>query len=114
MLLEQGRRNGFSVESLNTVSDACGRISSTRIREALAAGDLATARCCLGRDYSVSGRVEYGHKRGRTIGFPTMNVGLARRKSPVRGVFCRSRGRAGGRAGGWGGECRQPSHAAGG
>ncbi len=87
MLLEQGRRNGFSVESLNTVSDACGRISSTRIREALAAGDLATARCCLGRDYSVSGRVEHGHKRGRTIGFPTMNVGLARRKSPVRGVF---------------------------
>lgn len=87
MLQERGRARGFSVESLDTVSDTCGRISSTRIREALVAGDLETARCCLGRDYSVSGRVEHGHKRGRTIGFPTMNVGLARRKSPVRGVF---------------------------
>lgn len=87
MLQERGRAGGFSVESLDTVSDTCGRISSTRIREALVAGDLETARCCLGRDYSVSGRVEHGHKRGRTIGFPTMNVGLARRKSPVRGVF---------------------------
>ena len=87
ILREYGGRYGFGVESLHTVSDACGRISSTRIREALSAGDLATARCCLGRDYSVSGRVEHGHKRGRSIGFPTMNVGLARRKSPVRGVF---------------------------
>ncbi len=87
LLCQAGREHGFSVESLATVSDACGRISSTRIREALAAGDLATARCCLGRDYSVSGRVGHGHKRGRSIGFPTMNVGLLRRKSPVRGVF---------------------------
>lgn len=87
MLRTEGERCGFRVESLQTVSDACGRISSTRIREALAVGDLDTARCCLGRDYSVSGRVAHGHKRGRTIGFPTMNVGLARRKSPVSGVF---------------------------
>lgn len=87
MLREQGRRYGFEVESLETVGDTCGRISSTRIREALAAGDLATARCCLGRDFSISGRVAHGHKRGRTIGFPTLNVGLARRLSPIRGVF---------------------------
>lgn len=87
LLREQGRRFGFEVESLETVSDACGRISSTRIREALAAGDLATARCCLGRDFTVSGRVAHGHRRGRTIGFPTMNVGLSRRRSPIRGVF---------------------------
>jgi riboflavin kinase/FMN adenylyltransferase len=87
MLRREGERHGFGVESLATVSDACGRISSTRIREALAVGDLETARRCLGRDYSVSGRVGHGHKRGRSIGFPTMNVGLLRRKSPVRGVF---------------------------
>ena len=87
LLRAEGERHGFKVESLSTVSDACGRISSTRVREALSAGDLETARCCLGRDFSISGRVEHGHKRGRTIGFPTMNVGLARRKSPVRGVF---------------------------
>lgn len=87
LLEAEGRRLGFSVESLSTVSDACGRISSTRVRKALLAGDLETARCCLGRDFSISGRVEHGHKRGRTIGFPTMNVGLARRSSPLRGVF---------------------------
>ncbi len=87
LLESEGRRLGFTVESLSTVSDACGRISSTRIRQALLAGDLETARCCLGRDFSISGRVEHGHKRGRTIGFPTMNVGLARSSSPLRGVF---------------------------
>ncbi len=87
LLQAEGARHGFRVESLATVSDACGRISSTRIREALAAGDLATARCCLGRDYSISGRVGHGHKRGRQIGFPTLNVGLARRRTPLRGVF---------------------------
>lgn len=87
LLSAEGGRHGFAVESLPTVSDTCGRISSTRIREALASGDLQTARCCLGRDFSISGRVEHGHKRGRTIGFPTMNVGLARRSSPLRGVY---------------------------
>jgi riboflavin kinase/FMN adenylyltransferase len=87
MLEREGRAHGFTVENLGTVSDKCGRISSTRIREALAAGDLQTAACCLGRGYRMSGRVEHGHKRGRTIGFPTMNVGMARLRSPVRGVF---------------------------
>lgn len=87
LLQKTGAEHGFAVESLNTVSDTCGRISSTRVREALAEGDLAAAACALGRDYQISGRVEHGHKRGRTIGFPTMNVGMARLKSPVRGVF---------------------------
>ncbi|RMG36676.1 MAG: bifunctional riboflavin kinase/FAD synthetase [Gammaproteobacteria bacterium] len=87
LLCSLGGQWSFEVESLQTVSDDCGRISSTRIREALAVGDLATARCCLGRDFSISGRVSHGHKRGRTIGFPTMNVGLARRRSPIRGVY---------------------------
>ena len=87
MLKAFGREHGFAVECLETVGDSCGRISSTRIREALAAGDLKTAACCLGRGYRMSGRVEHGHKRGRTIGFPTMNVGMARLRSPLRGVF---------------------------
>lgn len=87
LLQEQGEQHGFGVENLPTVSDRCGRVSSTRVREALAEGDLKTAACCLGRGYRMSGRVEHGHKRGRTIGFPTMNVGMARLRSPVRGVF---------------------------
>jgi riboflavin kinase/FMN adenylyltransferase len=49
-------------------------VSSTRIREALRAGDLATAQALLGRPYSVSGTIVRGEQRGRAIGFPTINV----------------------------------------
>ncbi|RTZ71757.1 MAG: bifunctional riboflavin kinase/FAD synthetase [Gammaproteobacteria bacterium] len=86
-LAAAGREFGFSVESMDTVCHEECRISSTRIREALLAGDLATAEACLGRPYQIFGRVSHGHKRGRTIGFPTLNVPLHRRVSPLRGVF---------------------------
>jgi riboflavin kinase/FMN adenylyltransferase len=82
-----GREQGFGVESLDTVADGGCRVSSTRIREALQAGDLMHAERCLGRRYRICGRVAHGNKRGRTIGFPTMNVGLLRRSTPLRGVF---------------------------
>ena len=87
LLAAVGREAGFEVESMDTVSHQACRISSTRIREALLAGDLATAEACLGRPYQIFGRVSHGHKRGRTIGFPTLNVPLHRRVSPLRGVF---------------------------
>jgi riboflavin kinase/FMN adenylyltransferase len=87
LLQAQGREQGFTVENLETISDKCGRISSTRIRQALAVGDMETAACCLGRGYRMSGKVEHGNKKGRTIGFPTMNVGIARLRSPMHGVF---------------------------
>jgi len=87
LLQAAGRRLGFGVESLATVRHGGRRISSTRIREALLAGDLAAAEACLGRPYQICGRVSHGHKRGRTIGFPTLNVPLHRRVSPLRGVF---------------------------
>ncbi len=87
-LLERvGRAAGFGVESLPTVTLGGERISSTRIRRALAAGDLAAAEACLGRPYQLCGRVSAGHRRGRTIGFPTLNVPLHRRRSPLQGVF---------------------------
>jgi riboflavin kinase/FMN adenylyltransferase len=87
-LLERvGSSHGFGVESLATVEDDGVRISSTRVREALQRGDLAHAAQCLGRRYRICGRVAHGHKRGRTIGFPTMNVPLLRRSTPLRGVF---------------------------
>ena len=86
-LVAAGDEYGFSVESMDTVChDEC-RISSTRIRDALLAGDLATAEACLGRPYQIFGRVSHGHERGRTIGFPTLNIPLHRRVSPLRGVF---------------------------
>lgn len=87
LLQDMGRQSGFAVESLATVQDGGARISSTRIREALQHGDLAHAEQCLGRRYRICGRVAHGHKRGRTIGFPTMNVPLLRRSTPLRGVF---------------------------
>jgi riboflavin kinase/FMN adenylyltransferase len=51
-------------------------VSSTRIRHALAAGDLELAARLLGRPYSLSGRVSYGDGRGRLLGFPTANLAL--------------------------------------
>lgn len=87
LLQRLGETHGFAVENLSTVGDDCGRFSSTRIREALAAGDLATAEQCLGHRYCISGRVAHGNKLGRTIGFPTLNVALNRLRSPLHGVF---------------------------
>lgn len=82
-----GREHGFEVENMNTFLVAEERVSSTRIREALARGDLQQAAHYLGRPYRICGRVAHGDKRGRTIGFPTANIDLHRRVSPLRGVF---------------------------
>lgn len=87
LLRRAGQANGFGVESLHSVIHLDERVSSTGIRQALAAGDLARAAHWLGRPYTICGRVGHGDKRGRTIGFPTLNVDLHRRVSPVRGVF---------------------------
>lgn len=78
---------GFEVENLHTISHGEERISSTRVREALARGDLEQARHLLGRPYRIQGRVGHGDKRGRTIGFPTANIDLHRRVVPLRGVY---------------------------
>lgn len=63
------------------------RVSSTAIRQALHQGDFPLAKAMLGRDYAITGRVMHGAKLGRTLGFPTANIGLKRRVSPLRGVF---------------------------
>jgi riboflavin kinase/FMN adenylyltransferase len=87
LLQELGTRYGFAVEDMNTVRLAAGRVSSTWIREALTQGDLVTAAQLLGRPYGICGRVGKGDQRGRTLGFPTANIDLHRRVSPVHGVF---------------------------
>ncbi len=85
-LLERfGQEHGFMAEQFHTVSDASARISSTRIRYALARGDLSAARQMLGRNYSMMGRVIHGDKRGRQWGFPTLNIAV--RNPPFTGVF---------------------------
>jgi riboflavin kinase / FMN adenylyltransferase len=87
LLEAMGREQGFAVEDLNTVTHGGERISSTRIRDALARGDLGLARHLLGRPYRIWGRIGHGDKRGRTIGYPTANINLHRRVSPLRGVY---------------------------
>jgi riboflavin kinase/FMN adenylyltransferase len=76
----------FEVEAMGDVLEAGQRISSSSVRAALAAGDLAGAARLLGRDYSMSGRVAHGEKLGRTLGYPTANIVL-RRKPPLSGIF---------------------------
>ena len=64
------------------------KISSTRIRQALADGDIASANQWLGRHYRVSGEVIHGDARGRTIGFPTANLDIwAAQAVPSNGVY---------------------------
>lgn len=87
MLKERGRIYGFHVQDTDSFEIDEHRVSSTMIRDALNAGDLATAEKLLGRPYSVCGAVAHGDKRGRSIGFPTANIELQRENAPIRGVF---------------------------
>lgn len=82
-----GAEYGFSVEPTRTVSLRKERISSTLVREKLAAGDFAAAQELLGRPYSISGRVLHGQKLGRRLNAPTANIQLKRRHAPLRGVY---------------------------
>ena len=86
-LREAGRALGFEVVVLPQVTDEGERVSSTRVREALARADFAAAARLLGRPYAITGRVMRGAQRGRTLGFPTANVRLGRRKPALHGIF---------------------------
>lgn len=87
LLQHRGEAYGFSVESTDSIELDGLRISSTLIRDALGEGDLAQAKTLLGRDYSVCGRVAHGDKRGRELGFPTANLQMFRKNTPLVGVF---------------------------
>lgn len=83
-----GAARGFAVEVVEPVRLEGGIVSSTRIREALRAGDLALSERLLGRRYGVGGDVAMGEQRGRRLGFPTLNVITAREKLlPQDGIY---------------------------
>ena len=85
-----GREQGFGVEVVAAVSAGEGTaVSSTAIRRAVAAGELDRAARALGRPYAASGRVVHGAKRGRLLGYPTVNLELpsARKLLPPLGVY---------------------------
>ena len=81
------RNFGFQVTNLSTVNLSGERVSSTRIRQTLQAGDLALAAQLLGRPYSITGRVQYGDQIGRTLDFPTINVRLNRHRPCLNGIY---------------------------
>lgn len=87
MLQAAGKSHGFIVESLPTIHWQNERVSSSLIRQLLAAGELEHAARLLGRPYALSGRVLHGKKLGRQIGFPTANIALRQKQLPMTGIF---------------------------
>ena len=85
-LAEHARRLGFFTEMVAPVEDDAV-ISSSRIREALHAGDCATAARLLTRPFTVRGRVEHGDKNGRLLGFPTANIDMGTYLRPRYGIY---------------------------
>ena len=87
MLRARGRQKGFGVTVLDPVMREGEIYSSTSIREALRAGWVSEAAELLGHPWEIEGMVELGDQRGRTIGFPTANVGLGEHLRPRFGVY---------------------------
>jgi len=87
-LQEQATQRGYTVHVIEDVADFEGRISSSKIRQMLAEGNVNEAANLLGRCYRLSGLVLEGDKRGRTIGFPTANLDLSSSVViPANGVY---------------------------
>jgi riboflavin kinase/FMN adenylyltransferase len=82
-----GQANRISVDSVAPVADGGEPVSSSRIREALEAGDCATAARLLTRPFAILGMVEHGDQRGRTLGYPTANIALGPYLRPRFGVY---------------------------
>jgi riboflavin kinase/FMN adenylyltransferase len=87
VLAELAARHGIAAEAVAPVSLDGEPVSSSRIREALQAGDCATAERLLTRPFAIEGPVQHGDKLGRTIGFPTANIDLDRYLRPRYGVY---------------------------
>ncbi|HET7306537.1 MAG TPA: bifunctional riboflavin kinase/FAD synthetase [Gammaproteobacteria bacterium] len=86
--LEQaGAQQGFEVAAVPTIKVDGARVSSTRVRASLARHDFDAARRLLGHEYAICGRVRHGDELGRELGFPTANLALKRRVSPVNGIY---------------------------
>jgi riboflavin kinase / FMN adenylyltransferase len=79
--------HGFNVIPLPEVQLHDERVSSTLVRNALAAGELVKAHALLGRPYSISGKVVHGAKLGRQLGFPTANVHMRHERPALTGVY---------------------------
>jgi riboflavin kinase/FMN adenylyltransferase len=86
-LADIAARHRIAVRGVGAVSDRQGPISSTRIREALRAGECAVATRLLTRPFAMRGTVQHGDKLGRTIGYPTANIALGSYLRPRYGIY---------------------------
>jgi riboflavin kinase / FMN adenylyltransferase len=87
LLRHHAARFGYTVEAMTSVMLDGERVSSTAVRNSLAAGELERAARLLGRPYSISGRVVRGDGLGRKLGFPTANVQMKHNRPPLMGIF---------------------------
>ena len=87
MLDAAGQAGGFDVARMMSYEVRGLRVSSSAVREALAAGDMARTASLLGRHYSISGHVMHGRKLGRELGFRTLNLRFAHARSAAMGIF---------------------------
>jgi riboflavin kinase / FMN adenylyltransferase len=87
MLDAAGQQAGFDVARMNSYEVRGVRVSSSAVREALAAGDMARAATLLGRPYSISGHVIHGKKLGRSLGFRTLNLRFDHPKPAALGIY---------------------------
>ena len=87
VLAELGAKCGLAARAVGPVSDEGEAVSSSRIRDALHAGDCATATHLLTRPFAIRGEVRHGAKLGRTIGYPTANLELGSYLRPRYGIY---------------------------
>ena len=87
MLKAASHENNYTIEKLNSVLLDGLRVSSSAVRNFLTDGNFTGAEKFLGRPFSISGKVAHGDKLGRTIGFPTANISIHRKLSPILGVY---------------------------
>ena len=87
MLQEFGNQHGLESLAVGPVEDGRGVISSSRIRDALKAGDITAANHLLTRPFAVRGAVQHGDKNGRLLGFPTANIDMAHYLRPRYGIY---------------------------
>jgi riboflavin kinase / FMN adenylyltransferase len=87
MLERVGPEFGFTARTMPSVLLEGARVSATRVRMLLASGEFSGAAPLLGRPFVIEGKVEYGKQLGRQLGYPTANIHLRERASPVHGIF---------------------------
>jgi riboflavin kinase / FMN adenylyltransferase len=87
MLDAAGSALGFDVARMMSYEVHGLRVSSSAVRQALAAGDMKSAAALLGRPYSISGHVQHGRKLGRELGFRTLNLAFRHHRPAASGIF---------------------------